>query len=126
MEIEVGEYVRLARRQGINKIIEIDEDYYLLDCEIADEWGDITDFIKEEKLQEEILNHSKKIIDLIVVGDYVNGHKVVNEQWGEDDNNLYFEIEGGFNKAQYIGEKDIKTILTHEQFEQNAYRLEEK
>ena len=22
--------------------------------------------------------------------------------------------------------KDIKTILTHEQFEQNAYRLEEK
>lgn len=25
-EIEVGEYVRLARNQGINKIIEIDED----------------------------------------------------------------------------------------------------
>ena len=43
----------------------------------------------------------------------MNGHKVVNEIWGEDDNNLYFEIEGGFNKAKYIGEQDIKSIVTY-------------
>lgn len=56
-------------------------------------------------------------------GDYVNGHKIVNESYGEDDNDLYFEIEGGFNKAQYITEKDIRTILTHEQFEANCYKV---
>ena len=61
----------------------------------------------------------------IEVGEYVNGHKVVNEIYGEDDNDLYFEIEGGFNKAKYIGEKDIKTILTKEQMEANAYKIEQ-
>lgn len=66
------------------------------------------------------------LIDLIEVGDYVNGHKVVNEIYGEDDNNLYFEIEGGFNKAKYIAEKDIKSILTHELYEANAYKVKEK
>ena len=45
---------------------------------------------------------------------------------GEDDNDLYFEIEGGFNKARYISEKDIKSILTHEQFEANCYKLDTK
>ena len=54
----------------------------------------------------------------------MNGHKVVNEIWGEDDNNLYFEIEGGFNKAQYIGEKDIKSICTKEQFAAVEYKLD--
>lgn len=70
-----------------------------------------------------IVKHSKQLIDLIEVGDYVNGHRVVNEIWGEDDNNLYLEIEGGFNKAQYIGEKDIKTILTKEQMKANCYKV---
>ena len=74
---------------------------------------------------EEIVKHSKNIIDLVEAGDYVNGHKIVNEIWGEDDNDLYFEIEGGFNKATCIGEKDIKTIVTKEQFNSIAYRLEE-
>ena len=45
---------------------------------------------------------------------------------GEDDNDLYFEIEGGFNKARYISEKDIKSILTHEQFEANCYKVKEQ
>ena len=122
MEIEVGEYVRLARRQGINKIIEIDEDYYVLDSEIADEWGDITDFIKEEKLQEEILKHSKNIIDLIEVGDIVHTRDVLNEDFYYmfDDEMVQATretIESGI---------ELLEILTHEQFKQNAYRLEEK
>lgn len=53
----------------------------------------------------------------------MNGHKVVNEIWGEDDENLYFEIEGGFNKAKYIGEKEIKTVATKEQFKQNEFEV---
>ena len=66
---------------------------------------------------------SENIIDLIEVGDYVNGHLIVNEIYGEDDNELYFEIEGGFNKAKYIGEKDIKSIVTKEQFESIEYKV---
>lgn len=79
-------------------------------------------FIKEFDYSK--TKHSFNIIDLIEVGDYVNGHKVVNEIWGEDDNNLYFEIEGGFNKAQYIGEKNIKSICTKEQFAAVEYKLD--
>ena len=72
-----------------------------------------------------IVKHSKNIIDLIEKDDFINGHRVVNEIYGEDDNDLYFEIEGGFNKAKYISEKEIKTILTKEQYENNCFRIGE-
>lgn len=124
--IEVNEYVRLARNQGINKIIDIYDKKYELETDIANEWGELTCILEEHQLKDEIINHSKQLIDLIEVGDFVNGHRVVNEIWGEDDNNLYFEIEGGFNKAQYIGEKDIETILTKEQMEANCYKVGEE
>ena len=68
-------------------------------------------------------NFSDNITDLIGVGDFVNGHRIVYEIYGEDDNDLYFEIEGGFNSAQYIGEKDIKTILTKESYMANCYKV---
>ena len=37
--IEVNEYVRLARNQGINKIIDKEDDGYILESEIADSTG---------------------------------------------------------------------------------------
>ena len=124
MEIKVGEYVR-TKDGVIAKVTYVDA--MMVDCD-----RDVYDLehlammeIPIEDKEEYILKHSKNIIDLVEVGDYINGHKVVSEQWGEDDNNLYFEIEGGFNKARYIGEKEIKTILTHEQYERNCYKLEE-
>ena len=71
----------------------------------------------------EIVKNSPNIIDLIEVDDYVNGHKIVREIWGEDDNDLHFEIEGGFGKATYIGEKNIKSIATKEQFKSVEYKI---
>lgn len=118
-EIEVNEYVRTNKgnigkvveiRLGLNKNTELYQNVYMLDNGL---WT-ILDYI---------VKHSKQLIDLIEVGDYVNGHRVVNEIWGEDDNNLYFEIEGGVNKVQYIGEKDIETILTKEQYQANCYKV---
>lgn len=118
-DIKVGEWVR-TKTGYIAKVrniickcypIKLLEGYIICD----DEDGTI--------LNPEEVKHSFNLTDLIEVGDYVNGHKVVNEIYGEDDNNLYFEIEGGFNKAKYIAEKDIKTILTREQFEANAYKV---
>ena len=75
------------------------------------------------KKGEHIVKHSPNIIDLIEVDDYVNGHKIVREIWGEDDNDLHFEIEGGFGKATYIGEKNIKSIATKEQFKSVEYKI---
>lgn len=40
-KIEVNEYVRLARNQGINKIIDIYDKKYELETDIANEWGSL-------------------------------------------------------------------------------------
>jgi hypothetical protein len=65
---------------------------------------------------------SKNIIDLIEVGDFVNGFPVVEPVY---NGNVWFGVDEGYEQfKRAFG--DIKTILTHEQFEQNAYRLEEK
>lgn len=108
--IKVNEYVRTKDRV-IGKAIKVLSNRVFLDN------------LGYAVLIKDIVKHSKQLIDLIEVGDYVNGHRVVNEIWGEDDNNLYFEIEGGFNKAQYIGEKDIQTILTEESYMAKCYKV---
>lgn len=117
-KIEVGEYVRTKN----GYITRVDESTNIFNLGYKEQYVDMETTIYGFTCEEEIVNHSKQLIDLIEVGDYVNGHRVVNEIWGEDDNNLYFEIEGGFNKAQYIGEKDIQTILTEESYMANCYK----
>ena len=77
---------------------------------------------------EEIVKHSKNIIDLIEVGDYVNGYKVISidinapndckECIELDRNNTY--------EYQWISRNEIKTILTHEQYQANCYTVERK
>lgn len=46
-DIEVGEYVRLARNQGINKIIDIYDKKYELETDITNEWGEFTCILEE-------------------------------------------------------------------------------
>ena len=135
-KIKVGEYVR-TRKYGIKKIVPdgryviIDEDknrrmYYVdqdgipSECEFAGYvWSD------------DIVKHSKNIIDLIQVGDYVNGYlvekveKVPNEEIGKvvvlDTDNV-----GGYDYyAEDIYKEEIKSIVTKEQFKSMEYRLEE-
>lgn len=108
--IEINEYVRTDNGE-IHKVLDTEKGSIKIKSKYK-EWIGLCCIKK----------HSNQLIDLIEVGDYVNGHRVVNEIWGEDDNNLYFEIEGGFNKAQYIGEKDIQTILTEESYMANCYK----
>lgn len=68
MEIKVGEYVRLARNQGINKIIDEDDDGFLiLDEIIADEYGDECFEISLQDVDKEITKHSFNLIDLLEV-----------------------------------------------------------
>ena len=69
------------------------------------------DVVKYVESEEEIIN-------LIKVGDYVNGHKVTSispltENIYTDDINIYFKKS-----------EDIKSIVTKEQFESIKYEVE--
>lgn len=79
----------------------------------------------DNNIKGKIVKHSKNIIDLIEVGDIVNGYRIdLIDPWGV----LVHEARGinrsGFSipVAQY--EEDIKTVETHEQHEQNRYTVE--
>ena len=124
-EIKVGEYVRLARNQGINRIekICVDGDC-ILDKFIWNKWGDEVCCIFREELGEEIIKHSPNIIDIIEVGDYVNGHLVI----AVDREKLEVSIENcmyGSDYEEINGNIDIKTIVTKEQFESIKYTVGE-
>lgn len=77
--------------------------------------------------------HSKDIIKLIEVGDYVNGYRV-SEIFNHEFKNDKVIIEIPFNLRidsddyikTFIQIKDIKSILTKEQFLQNAYTIEKE
>lgn len=122
-EIKVGDYVRTKR--GIAKILEVKtvqpkmygkhDTAYLIDkCPRM--------YITET----EFLKHSKSIIDLIECGDYVNGYRIDNIVDGVLVNNAVGIDRSGVLTPIVQYEQDIKTILTHEQFEQNYYKLDLK
>ena len=68
---------------------------------------------------EEIVKHSKNIIDLVEVGDYVNGYKVIAKS---DDG--YIEIlTEDIEQGELLEEQDIKTILTKELYKANCYTV---
>lgn len=128
MKIKVGEFVRLARNQGINKIIDEDDDGFLiLDEMIADEYGDECFEISLQDVDKEIIKHSFNIIDLIEVGDIVEYQvnslselKVGRVKSYRDarSNKEYLGVEGFDITKIYI-----KSILTNKQFEENCYKL---
>ena len=67
---------------------------------------------------EDIAKHSFNIIDLIEVGDYVNGHLV-----SRIDNNITVWLETETQLYCGIYEKDIKTIVTKEQMKSMEYEV---
>ena len=122
MEIEVGEYIRT--KQGyIAKVMSVDT-YVELDTLINFKKISGNHYAGQRLFDEddlEITKHSNDIIDLIEIGDIVNGRTVIalNTQykvctaWCED-------------WQQYLGydkDDEIKTIQTHEQYAQNCYRI---
>lgn len=125
-KIEVGEYVRLARNQGINKIIDIYDKKYELETDIANEWGEFTCILEEYQLKDEIINHSKHLIDLIEVGDYVNGREVKHIAMFEgfpDYPKLIFVDETHLIPDDTCENDEIQTILTKEQFDAACYKV---
>lgn len=67
---------------------------------------------------------SSEIIDLIEVGDYVNGERVIYKQYKEYPNPLLDHYVVDTTRRSY-SENEIKSIVTHEQFSQMEYRIGE-
>lgn len=125
--IEVNEYVR-TKNKGIRKIDRIDNNKtinkYLYFTGKEDFEGKEYGIIKTT----DIVKHSKQLIDLIEVGDYVNGREVKHIAMFEgfpDYPKLIFTDKKYLIPGETIENKDIKTIVTHEQFESIEYKVEE-
>lgn len=67
-------------------------------------------------------NFSENIIDLIEVGDYVNGN-IVTDKYLFAGEKPVIETEGNDTNCKCLCEKNIKTILTHEQYNANCYKI---
>ena len=118
MEIEVGDYVR-TRAGHFYKITRIDENGLIY-------WNKIQCGWSMEQLKDIVVKHSKNIIDLIEVGDYVNGREVKHIAMFEgfpDYPKLIFVDEKHLVPGETAENKDIKTILTKEQYEANCYKV---
>ena len=77
-------------------------------------------------LEEEIVKHSKQLIDLIEIGDIVNnGYRVINViNKGPCPSGKCIDIDSSKDSSECtLWEEDIETILTHEQFEQKSYKV---
>lgn len=126
MEIEVGVGDWIRSKDGfIGKVRKISYDnmekcnYYI--CE--------KDNVMASNYLENMAKHSKNIIDLVEVGDYVNGHRVTESKYKQYDKYYFIDID--CNDISFgwgigvIPADEIKSIVTHEQFESVEYKVEE-
>ena len=116
MELEVGMYVRT--KAGVYKINYFINNNYTQKFTYIDN-KDVSNILEEK----EIIKASNNIIDLIEVGDYVNGYPVY-EMLEYKDNTRAIVI-GDDNKSIIWEESSryIKSIVTKEQFESLEYKL---
>lgn len=128
-DIGIGEYVRT--RNGY--IIKVDEKTVIFDMGYKEQYVDmettIYGFTWEE---EEIVKHSKQLIDLIEVGDVIKyfsnylGRAIkteVNYTCNRENDYKWGLGYIGTNIDDYIMIEDIKEILTKEQYQANCYKV---
>ena len=110
-DIKVGDYVRT--KSGIGKVEQIGNSLFWLE--------DGSSY----SLSDKTIKHSKNIIDLIEVGDFVNGYRVLEMFKFQNDKYAFTTCKSDFKSICRIwSEEDIETILTKEQYSQNCYTVE--
>lgn len=138
--IEIGEYVR-TRQGRITRLIKIAThnvtvghglQEYQPYCKFENSHF-ITADNKEElykKINKYIIKHSFNLKELVEVGDYVNGKEIKHLKGDIDPSDVgspkdfaynYYDDEYGVWRG--IAENQVKTILTHEQYEANCYKV---
>ena len=103
--MEEGDYVRTK-----------DGDLFILDDIVDNEVIPRYIHLPYAIWENEIIKSSPNIIDLIEVGDYVNGEKVVNIMKKHE----YLEVS---DEEITIDKDDIKSIVTKEQFKNIEYEV---
>ena len=112
--IEVNEYVRTDK----GYVFKVDEEKKNLQ---------IANFLDVE--YGKMINHSKQLIDLIEVGDYVNGREVKHIAMFEgfpDYPKLIFVDETHLIPDDTCENDEIQTILTKEIYMANCYKVGEE
>ena len=74
---------------------------------------------------EDIVKASYNIINILEVEDYVNGKKIINVILEDICGNEILDNQHIFTKDGEIIDNEIETIVTHEQMEQMAFKVEE-
>ena len=106
--IKVNEYVRTKN----GYIIRVDKNTNIFNLGYKEQYIDMETTRYGFTCEEEIVNHSKQLIDLIEEGDYVNG-ELITDKW----DTRISSIRSNFS------EEDIKTILTKESYMANCYKV---
>lgn len=119
-KIEEGEYIRTIYGEifKVFRTTKQNKKYIFVDREVdRHQDRDVNDSVLEIK---EIVKHSKNIIDVIEVGDYVNGY-YVEKVWEQVNYRMAIDLRGS-----YLGlsdDKFIETIVTKEQYKEMEYRV---
>ena len=110
MKLEVGQFVRT--KDGIIDKVIIDYNGHCAspNCECKH-----VSCAKNYYDEDKIVKASYNIIDILEVGDYVNGWKVL---YWTDGTKI---VDDGY--ATNLDKIDIKSIVTHEQMEQIEYKV---
>lgn len=126
MKLELRENMYVRTKDGIiDKILKLNKSY-------------VKGVSQKDELYaydiDNIVKASNNIIDLIEVGDFVNGNEVMEADWINENG----EYEEGLAFPMYASDDldvienwlplrcvDIKSIVTKEQFEQMVYKVEE-
>lgn len=110
--IEVGEYIRTVYGDIAQYIKEMPKNEDVEDGMIFDDY-----IYKKHKcirysfLKDIIVKHSKDLLDLVEIGDYVNEERII-EKW---------DTRVGSIRSNFY-EEDIETILTKEKYMDNCYK----
>ena len=120
--MKVGDYVRFKDKRGntyIRKIIDLPQDirYGAIEIDIEANYSNMLS-------PKNIIKSSPNIIDLIEVGDYVNGVEVIDKRIN-NLNEEYLECGVGDYVVCTYETKDIISTLTKEQFESMEYKIGE-
>lgn len=118
-KIEVGEYVRT--KDGY--IIKVDENTNIFNLGYKEQYVDMETTKYGFTCEQEIVKHSKQLIDLIKVGDIVKDKYNKYEVAFVKDDKIYCNDYNLDDSLITLREQDIKEILAKEQFEANCYKV---
>ena len=129
MKLEIGKFIRTP--YGIRKIVNITKDdgygkpkvrVIELDRHLNTPYKFDYIFYTDENVIKKCKT-SYNIIDILEIGDYVNGYPIYEIVEYEDDTRAIVIADD--NKSIMWKKQDIKSVITHEQIEQMEYRIGE-